>query len=74
MLVENVQDILADFGKLSLDLFPVALDHGNLGLVTLGFLLLLDGRHDTPRSAASPDDVLIGDGQQVTLLDGEFLV
>jgi hypothetical protein len=35
IFIKHVQDILMDFGKLSLDLFPVALDYRNLGLVTL---------------------------------------
>ena len=32
VLVKNLEDILADFGELRLDLLPVALDHGDLGL------------------------------------------
>jgi len=45
-----------------------------MALVALGLLLLLDGRHDAPRGAAGTDDVLVGDGQQVALLDRELNV
>ena len=48
VLVENVKDVLADLRELALDLLPVALDHGDLGLVALGLLLLLDGGDDAP--------------------------
>ena len=42
VLVENLKDILANLCKFALDLFPVVLDHGNLGLIALGLLLLFD--------------------------------
>lgn len=74
MLVENVEDVLADLGKLTLDLFSVALDHGDLGLIALGLLLLLNGGDDSPRCTASTDDVLVRHREEVALLNGEFLV
>jgi hypothetical protein len=42
MLVENIEDIFANLRQLTLDLLSVTLNHGNLGLVTLGLLLLLN--------------------------------
>jgi hypothetical protein len=42
MLVEDIEDILADFGKFTLNLLPVALDHLNLSLVAFRLLLLLN--------------------------------
>ncbi len=45
---ENIKDILADLGKLALNLLPTAHDHdGILSLVTLGLLILLDGQFFT---------------------------
>ena len=38
----------------------------------LGFLLLLNGGDDSPGGTASTNDVLVGNGQQVTLIDGKF--
>ena len=35
MLVKDLEDILADLCQLRLDLLPVALDHGDLGLISL---------------------------------------
>ena len=61
VLVENIENILADLGELALNLLSVALDHGNLSLVTLGLLLLLDGGDDSPRSTAGTNDVLVCD-------------
>lgn len=74
MLVEAGQDVLADVGELELDLLAVLLDEADLGLVALGLLLLLDGCDDPPRSTACANDVLVSDGQEVALLDGELLV
>lgn len=74
VLVQALQDILADLGKLVLDLLAVLLDKGDLGLVALGLLLLLNRGNDSPGGAASTDDVLVCDGQEVALLNGKFLV
>jgi hypothetical protein len=74
VLVQACQDVLADLGKLGLDLLAVLLDEPDLGLVALGLLLLLDGCDDSPRGAAGTDDVLVSDGQEVSLLDGQLLV
>ena len=74
VLVENVEDILADLGKLTLDLLPVALDHLDLDLVALRLLLLLDGGDDSPGRTARTNDVLIRHRQEIALLDGELLV
>ena len=72
--VEALQDVLADLGKLGLDLLAVLLDESDLGLVALGLLLLLDGCDDPPRSTAGSDHVLVSDGKEISLLDGELLV
>ena len=74
MLVEDVQDVLADLGELALNLLPVALDHLDLSLIALRLLLLLNRRDDAPRRMAGTDDVLVGNGEQVALLNGELLV
>ena len=72
--VEALQDVLADLGELGLELLAVLLDEGDLGLVALGLLLLLDGCDDPPRSTAGSDHVLVSDGKEISLLDGELLV
>lgn len=72
VLVENLEDIVADLGKLGLDLLAVLLDESDLGLVALGLLLLLNRGDDSPRGTAGTDDVLIGDRQEITLLNGEL--
>lgn len=74
VLVKDLEDVLADLGKLGLDLLSVSLDHGDLSLVSLALFLLLDGGDDSPRSTSSTDDVLVGDGEEVSLLDSELLI
>ena len=74
VLVENIEDVVADLGELVLDLLAVLLDEGDLGRVALGLLLLLNRGHYPPRGTASTNDVFVGDGQEVALLDGEIAV
>jgi hypothetical protein len=74
VLVENGKNVLADLGKLGLNLLAVLLDEGDLLLVALGLLLLLNGGDDSPGCTASTDDVLVGDRKEVSLLDRELLV
>lgn len=71
-IAENIKNILADLLKLSLDLLAVLLDGRDVLLRTLGLLLLLDGGDDTPRGSAGADNVLVGNGEQVALVDGEL--
>ena len=37
-------------------------------------LLALDGANDSPGSSSSTDNVLVGDGEEISLFDGEFRV
>ena len=71
-LVENLEDVLADGLELGLDLLPVLLDNGDVLLGALGLLLLLNGGDDAPAGAASADDVLVGNGKEVALVNGEL--
>jgi hypothetical protein len=71
-LVKNVQDILADLFELGLDLLAVVADGANVLLRALGLLLLLDRGDDAPRGTSCADDVLVGDGQEVALVNGEL--
>lgn len=70
--VKALKNVLADLGQLGLDLLAVLLDKTNLGLVALGLLLLLDRGNDAPRRASGTDNVLVGDGQKVALVNGEL--
>lgn len=72
VLVEDLKDIIADLGQLGFDLLAVFLDEADLGLIPLGLLLLLNGGDDSPGRTSGTDDVLVGDGQEIPLLDGEF--
>jgi hypothetical protein len=60
---------LVQFG---LNFLTVLADLGNVLLVVLGLLLLLDAGNDTPASTSGTNNILVGDGQKVTLVDGEF--
>lgn len=74
MLVQNLEDVIADLGKLGLDPLAVFLDEGDLGIVAFRLLLLLDRGDDSPGRTAGADDVLVGDRKEIPLLDGELLV
>jgi hypothetical protein len=39
---------------------------------TLGLLLLLDGGDDAPGGTAGTNNVLVGNGEEVALIDSEF--
>jgi hypothetical protein len=71
-VVQDVEDILADQLELGLDLLAVVADGGNVLVGTLGLLLLLDRRDYAPGSTSGAHNVLVGNGQQVSLIDGEF--
>ena len=71
-LVKDVQNILADLLKLGLNLLTVVADSANVLLRALGLLLLLDRGDDAPRGTSCADDVLVGDGQKVALINGEL--
>ena len=71
-LVEDVEDILADLLELGLDLLAVVADGANVLLRALGLLLLLDRGDDAPRGTSCADNVLVGDGQKVALVNGEL--
>jgi hypothetical protein len=71
-LVEDVEDILADLLELKLDLLAVLADDTDVLVGALGLLLLLDAGDDAPRGTAGADDVLVGDGKKVTLVNCEL--
>ena len=71
-LVEDVEDILADLLELGLDLLAVVADGANVLLGALGLLLLLNRGDDAPRGTSCSDDVLVGDGKEVALVNGEL--
>lgn len=71
-LVENVEDILADLLKLELDLLAVLANDADVLLGALGLLLLLDAGDDAPGGTAGADDVLVGDGKEVALVNCEL--
>ena len=71
-VVQDIEDVLADLLKLKLDLGTVLLDGGDVLLRALGLLLLLNGGDDAPGGTSGTDDVLVGNGQQVALVDGQL--
>jgi hypothetical protein len=63
---------LADFLEFGLNLLTVITDGRNMLIGTLGLLLLLDRRDYAPGSTSSANDVLVGNGQKVSLVNGKF--
>lgn len=71
-VVKDVENILADLLELGLNLLAVVADDGNVLVGTLLLLLLLDRGDDAPRGTSGTDDVLVGDREEVTLVNGKF--
>ena len=71
-LVKDGEDILADLLELKLDLLAVLADDTDVLVGALGLLLLLNAGDDAPGSTAGADDVLVGDGKEVALVDCEL--
>ena len=71
-LVKDTEDILADLLELELDLLAVLADDTDVLVGALGLLLLLDAGDDAPGSTAGADDVLVGNGKEVALVDCEL--
>lgn len=71
-LVKDGEDILADLLELKLDLLAVLADDTDVLVGALGLLLLLDAGDDAPGSTTGADDVLVGDGKEVALVDCEL--
>lgn len=74
VLVQNIEDVITNLGKLGLNLLSVLLDKTDLGRVALGLFLLLDGGDNSPRGTSGTDHVLVGNGEEVALLDGKITV
>ena len=71
-LIENVEDILADTLEFGLDLLAVVANDANMLIGALGLFLLLDGGDNAPRGTSGSNDVLVSDGEQVSLVDSKF--
>jgi hypothetical protein len=71
-LVEDGENILADLLELELNLLAVLANDTNVLVGALSLLLLLDAGDDAPGSTAGADDVLVGDGKEVALVDCEL--
>ena len=63
---------MTDFLEFGLNLLTVVTDGRNMLIGTLGLLLLLDRRDYAPGSTSSADNVLVGNGQKVSLVNGKF--
>ena len=63
---------MADILELSLDLLAIILDGGNMLLGTFGLLLLFDRGDYAPGGTAGTNNILVGDGQEIALIDSQF--
>ena len=71
-LIQDIEDILADLLEFGFDLLTIVSDSRNVLVGALGLLLLLDRRDYAPGSTSSADNVLVSDGQKVSLIDCKF--
>lgn len=71
-IVEDIEDVLTDFLEFGLNLLTIVTDGRNVFVGALGLFLLLDGGNDAPGSTSSSDDILVGNGEEVSLVDSEL--
>lgn len=71
-LIEDVENILADLLELRLDLGAVIANDGNVLFRALALFLLFNRRDDAPRRTTGTDNILVGNAEKVTLVDGEL--
>lgn len=71
-VVEHVEHILANLLEFRLDLLAVLADDSDVLLRALGLLLLLNGRDYAPGRTPGPDHVLVGNREQVALINRQF--
>ncbi len=71
-LVQDVEDILADFLEFGLNLLAIVADSANMLVRALGFFLLLDRRDYAPRSTSGSNNVLVGDREKVPFVHSEL--
>mmetsp|Transcript_58860 Transcript_58860/g.127770 ORF Transcript_58860/g.127770 Transcript_58860/m.127770 type:complete len:252 (-) Transcript_58860:13-768(-) len=69
LVLDNLKNIRADIYKLVFDLRLVVTDEAE----ALDLSFLLDGGDYSPRRTAGADNVLVGNGKKVSLLDGKLL-
>lgn len=70
--VKDIKDVTTNLLQLRLDLLTVFADLSDMFVGALGLLLLLDTRDNSPRCTSGTDDVLVGNGQKIALVDGKF--
>ncbi len=71
-LVQYIKNILADLLEFVLNLLTVFTDRRDMLVSTLGLLLLFDGGDDAPGGTSSTHDVLVGNGQEISLIDSQL--
>ena len=71
-LIKHVEDVLADFLEFGFDLLAIVADGCDMLVRALGFLLLLDGGDYAPGGTSGSDHILVGDRQQVPLIDSKL--
>ena len=68
-ILKDVENILAHFLQLRLNLLAVVADGANMFIDSPGLLLLFDGRNYAPRSTTCANHVLVSYRQKVPLID-----
>ena len=71
--VNEVKDLIAVFVELTLNLGFVAAEEADV-LGALLFFLLLNGGEGSPGSSSGSDGVLVGNGKEVSLLNGQVSI
>lgn len=71
-LIKDIKDITTNLLQFRLDLLAVFTDLSNVLVGALGLLFLLDARDNSPRCTSGTNNILVGNRQEIALVDGKF--
>lgn len=71
-LVQDIKHILADTFELELNLLTIITDGANMLVRSFWLLFLFNGWNYTPRCTSSPNHVLVGNRQKISLINSKL--
>jgi len=73
LLIQKVKNVLAISRQLVFEFLFILSDQWQVAR-SLALFFLLDGRNSSPSGSSGSNGVLVGNGEEVSLFDGQFLV
>ena len=74
VLVNDTKNVIANLAEFLLNLLAVTLNKSNIVVISLRLLLLLNWRHNAPRSSPSTNDIFVSHREEVPLLHSQLKI